>query len=285
MIKKNPFTTWYEQGKPSKNYVAHYTRLDSFWQILYYRNLRLSRLNSLNDIIEPELKIEFESKLEEKDRKSLERYLCNLVAHIYILSLSHDAVVVEKKDFESDRFFNDYTGRSFALPRMWAQYSNNNQGVCLLFDKKKLLTEAKKAKQFLFADDVKYGLNYPCFKISDNLSQGLLGYISQYKNSINTDYAADKQFLVENEDYMVCNYMTKLKDWEAEAEYRIVEWSNLEQPTISNLFDFLCGVILGEHIDPAYISLVSNNLPKKIPIYRIYFKANGIYLKRIERSD
>ena len=28
--------------------------------------------------------------------------------------------------------YNDYTGRGFSLPRMWAQYANNNDGVCFV---------------------------------------------------------------------------------------------------------------------------------------------------------
>lgn len=47
--------------------------------------------------------------------------------------------------FSKDLIRENVAGRGFALPGMWAQFSNKNHGVCLVFDKEKFENRIKKA--------------------------------------------------------------------------------------------------------------------------------------------
>lgn len=151
--------------------LYHYTNRCSALNILLSGTLKFSELKRMNDINESFRYIYAKDGIESNDvYKEFYKYKQ--------ISLTHDGKLM-----------------GFAIPSMWGHYAEKGNGVCLVFDKKKLLQS----------------IPQECFK-SDVL------YRSDYNNSIVADPDLNSFFNEKKEDL----FFTKTIDWEYEQEFRIV---------------------------------------------------------------
>lgn len=136
---------------------------------------------------------------------------------------------VERVEFEKElkNVIRDYLGICSMSTKcddilMWAHYADNNEGVCLVFDKE-ILTRSIKVD----SDIVTY---LPTIAKAKFVKEGKIGHL-----------ISDRVF-----------YMTKLKNWEGESEFRFVRRYNdrIPQSNTNRLESFpkeaIVGVILGE---------------------------------------
>ena len=169
------FDVWkplYDDKFETKKYLYHYTTVDTAIKILLTNSLLFSRINETNDSMESKAKIDFEQMYDEDDIKSVEDFIkmkkeiskyfeqCREIVQLLCFSVDTRITEKDRKQFmksvyNKDKYY-DISGRGFAFPRMWAQYANNNSGVCLIFVKVKLLNQIKKRIEFVKDDLVIY---------------------------------------------------------------------------------------------------------------------------------
>lgn len=108
-------------------YLYYYTTPDTFFKILDNRCIKTSKYDNVNDLDEASLDC-FNDNLK---IFQIEKYIKD---NCHFISFVHD--------------YRKYgvTIKGIQHPRMWAQYAQNNEGVCLILNKKELLKKCRIAR-------------------------------------------------------------------------------------------------------------------------------------------
>ena len=155
--------------------LYHYTSFNSAIKIILLNKLKFGRLGDMNDINEAYKRISYEcwSDINTKDvQLELSRYRQ--------ISLTMDS--------------SNYQG--FDISAMWGHYAEKGKGVCLVFDKRKLL---KHLSTGMYSSKVTYKRKFK-------------GYV--HINSENIEKSLERK--------RKCFFFTKSSDWKYEQEYRII---------------------------------------------------------------
>ena len=170
-----------------------------------------------------------------------------------------------KKPFESDDLYS--TG--FYKLRMWAQYGDNNRGVCLCFSREKLkeVFRNQYINSKIYSTEVKY---------NDDL-KGKFSQFSMEYDQINNDfkkYVIDKHIPKKYENI----FFKKTEDWKDEQEYRFVIISNdVNEKITINISAALTGIFLGIDFPEVYIKSLLHLLKNQDSyIYKLYLGFNRI---------
>jgi hypothetical protein len=110
-------------------------------------------------------------------------------------------------------------------PTMWAHYTNNNSGICLVFNKQ-VVEEICLSKEY-HAEPVTYrkGLRFPKFKNTSVNSKTIHNYIHKHYKSL---------------------FFTKHFHWQSENEFRILQFGETQ---FLELSEALIGFYLGNKFD------------------------------------
>lgn len=172
------------------SYLYHYTSISSACKILKNNSLKFNKLKRMNDINESYRPLYSDLDKGGFPIKPLEKATKEIIKYAQI-------------SFTKDRNKN----KGFYIPAMWAHYAGKGRGVCLVFDKKKLLTELNKLDKIdnnkSLRNNVKYqplSTYYPGIIIKDN--ENVEEYITGHRKDI---------------------FLEKSSDWSYEQEYRIVK--------------------------------------------------------------
>lgn len=212
--------------KSNERFIYHYTSAKIARKfILPNGTLKFSNINQLND---PEESTKYESLfLNNSDNSEKPDSMSMLMhfRHIFPSLLFSASFCTDRKDeksYEGKNYFettNLHLNKGFMLSRMWGTYGDEHKGVCLCFDKLKLLDSFEKAlpDNFdIYKDDIKY-------------SRDIKDYISKFSNSeeslsptgikasCNT-FSEFKNHIVTNKDFFLFN---KQNDWRDENEFKI----------------------------------------------------------------
>lgn len=233
--------------------IFHFTKTNiAIENILYERSLRFSPLHLMNDPYEYQIVTggvygrgidpEIITPATQKLRKS-------------ILVDSKLGCFVKNKNKDCDVFELPYI-----KPRSWAQYGQGQRGVCLGFNKKKLLNVIKKcvpAGVIIYESAVFYDLDskYKSKKATVN-----------YNNDLSVEDNIARHINTNRDDI----FFRKYKDFRDEDEYRIAVYDKRRE--LNNYFRFgICealeAVILGDLFPDVYFDLVkelSDNLSAKV---------------------
>ena len=155
--------------------LYHYTSFNSAIKIILSNKLKFGRLGDMNDVNEAYKHISYEcwSDIDTKDvQLELSRYRQ--------ISLTMDS--------------SNYQG--FDISAMWGHYAEKGKGVCLVFDKRKLL---KHLSTDMYSSKVNYKRKFK-------------GYV--HINSENIEKSLERK--------RKCFFFTKSSDWKYEQEYRII---------------------------------------------------------------
>ena len=258
-----------------QKYLYHYTSISKAMKILYYETLRFSPITNTNDIFEQKPKLMFDDSIYDdpellKAEKNIENYFQENRNRVKILCFSRDNQSVNTNNsLTKDMQLANVIGRGFALPRMWAQYAENNEGVCLIINMKKLISKLN-AEGFKFIDKkVNYFSSYSSFKIN---AQEITELSKSIDNKV-TDVMAD--LICNNSKYVKYNYFYKLNDWATENEYRTIILTNEDNSVkIPKIFDFIEGIVIGNNTkeeDSYIIKKIVNEKCPKLSVRRIVF--------------
>ena len=159
--------------------LYHYTSVESFCKIWLSEHLRLCKYKNVNDIFEKQkiAAIEIPPKAGIPHHIPIgEKRLEPLAFVFHIIS-----------QFKQISFCKDYDDGTLGClsSMMWGQYAKNENGVCIEFDKEKLL----KNKRGLFCDDIRYSkdiefITFPAFVFKDNPADSVRDAIVKEKYSL-----------------------------------------------------------------------------------------------------
>lgn len=243
--------TAFDQSFDSSKYLYHYTDVNKAFKIIDGDSLRFSKVCRTNDTLESKLKINFDS-LRKNEYKNLVEWIKlfsdNYSTNLQLLCFSMDSDLKEN-NVDNRTCLSDYSGRGFAMPRMWAQYASNNTGVCLVFNKQRIseLIEKRLRSLLIHNSEVEYKNQLYTYDFDRDTINGILE-LSKIKENYSAFNIQCHDFLKNNMTFTKYNYFCKLDDWSGEKEFRFLAF-NEEELSIRNSNDALVGVVIGEKID------------------------------------
>lgn len=194
--------------------LYHYTSFEKGLLIILSRTMIMSHPSKMNDINE-----------------SYRPLYCNY---------GNDIEEVEKelkKYYQSSFTLKDGKTPGFFIPAMWGHYANKGEGICIVFDRKKLIS---RFEQYGFFHDA-------------------VIYHEDYNSSILIE-GEPKKFIRENIKKI---FFSKSKDWEYEREYRVVCRSE-KTPVEFDLTDCILAVIVHKFDDTKDVNLNQSAIYKSI---------------------
>lgn len=269
----NDYLVWSPLYKVDRTkYLYHYTSVEKAFKILYYKTLQFADITTTNDIFEQKPKLSFdETDLNTFDMvRTIQKYFLKEQNRVRILCFSQDY----EKDINMDNLSRDQRranviGRGFALPRMWAQYSSNNEGVCLIINKDKLLNYISAQEIFNINNKVNYVKNYLTYPMNKEY------IIKLYKKIISNSFDVFSTLVKDDSDFVKFNFFSKLDDWQSENEFRIltlVNENNLDKVIkINNIYKFVEGIVVGQNISDENCFILHQLVDGNTIIRRIHF--------------
>ena len=168
----------------SSNHLFHFTKFESAIKIIASSSLRFGKFKDMNDIAE------------------VKRDVFGMIDYHRILK--------ELGEYQSISLTLDKaSNRGFFIDPLWGHYAEKGNGVCLVFDKRKLIYQLK--KQFR--------------KTSKNKK---IKYPKQFNNAIfpeGNTLNEVSQWIESNIDNI---FFTKSKEWKYEQEYRLLVKGNTD---------------------------------------------------------
>ena len=180
-----------------KKVLYHYTTLEAAIKILSTNTLRFGRFKSMNDIAE--------SKRE------------------YLSNISSELIDKEFHNYQSLSLTVDSRNcKGFEIDSLWGYYADKGNGVCLAFDKERLISTFKNQTSFHRYSPITYIPDFTSFiplqvDKEENLHKEI---VNNVKNI----------------------FFTKSKDWKHKNEYRLLTYSN--QRFTLDYSDSLLAIIL-----------------------------------------
>lgn len=279
------FSLWltlFEEDFNRQEFLYHYTSFETACKILYSESLRFSSLSTTNDTVESKPKIQAKNEQDQVAcHKLLTHFLSMNKTNIQLLCFSMDTELSNiHENGKAKEKYEDFSGRGFALPRMWAQYGENNTGVCFILNKQKFLNKINNSLKYK-SQVIQYGkVGYKPFYEPQTLSASEIKELNSYFSM--DDPILDYSFLASNKRFMQYSYFQKTLDWIQENEFRFLAYS--EMPIfIDGLSDYLSGIVVGENMDCVnckIIHILSRNICRELK--QIDFNYNGCTIKNID---
>lgn len=280
--KQKTWLTLFDPEYSSDLFLYHYTSFKNACKILYSNSLKFSSLSNTNDTNESKAKIiakEIRDKNIIKDAVlSFERIN---KSRMRLLCFSQDNSGEKEKHLlkMSTNCFDDYTGRGFALPRMWAQYANNHSGVCFIIDTDKLNHVITRNRTLLpkiiIRDRVKYTNHFAAFEIKHSELEYVQRLFSSNDSILHYDY------LKNTPSFLEYNYFQKNIDWQQENEYRILAYST-DELYLNGFSEYCVGMVVGEMTDECEMKILNSLTDNRFLIYQIKFELGECRLKKID---
>ncbi len=294
----NSFDLWkplYLDDFSFDKYLYHYTNIEKAIKIIHSNSLLFSPINKTNDTSESKMRLCFQvsnnTTQEEytEEVTAITNYFNQYSQVVQLLCFSTDAKInkIQRNKYlasigEKDKYY-DVSGRGFALPRMWAQYAENNEGVCFVFNRAKLLDAVAKRVALYKCDPVAYKMFFDKYIITENQRKTLYNKVSMMVNGGLTLL----DMIQNDKDFLKYNFFEKLNDWENEHEYRIIALiDNKTCPekrlSINKMSSFLEGIVIGEKMDQAYeetIKMLVKSSKNNIEVKRINFDSRICKIK------
>ena len=215
--------------------LYHYTTYNTGKLIMKSRTLRSGNLNKMNDYYESRRNFVWNLSGE----KNIYKNILNEYRNYSQISLTYD------------------TRKRFDIPAMWGHYANKGKGVCLIFDKEKLIKTLKSST--FVKGKVKYNSNYNSILIGNDIRN---------KREIKHFFAKHKKRI----------FMHKTSDWKYEQEYRLI--LNCPHGNYFHIHDCLIGVIINSIIlsEKEVAKIKQELFHYNIPIYEYIIFCGCMYL-------
>ena len=258
--------------KKDDRLLYHYTNYSiAIENILNENTILFNRVNRTNDPLEFENFIHIASWSNEKEKSVMFDLLeigktCNDI----VKNKFKICCFCIDKDIEDFNDYTSYTNKGYCRSRMWSQYGNGHKGVCLIFNKDRLLEIIKNNFKNVFAGEVHY---------KNNLSYLL--------DVTDIDYDIDRKMKpFERVIKYINEYLFhKFADYKSEQEFRIALHSDDNNDSI--LIDFensLEGIILGVRFPEVYKDNIVNDMStRKLLVFQLSFINGEYYIDEIAK--
>ena len=238
--------------------LYHFTSFESACKIVKGKRLRFGKLSQMNDLVESNKMVFQRVVFGGLDEDNLNGLYAEKEMHKY-----------QQISFAQDRYVDDRIYEGFNLHPMWGLYADKGNGVCLVFDKKKL-----KFADGDYANDVDYwDMVLPDFGFRNRSKAGLKAEIWRRRDEI---------------------FFRKRKEWVYEQEYRVIRRAKNEwEDNYLDVSDALSFVILcrddslweGDSIWGGLHYMELKDIDKKLPILSYEFDIDGYELWRDAPDD
>lgn len=225
-------------------FVYHYTRAETARDfILKSWTLRLNTLSETND---PRESKAWQFNLWTGGKHDLARYDMQEVSAWFskeLKSRTRLACFARDQGPLTGDHTQDILRRGLARSRMWAQYADSHRGVCLVFDKARLIKAVAEhlSPRICFVGDVAYKDHY------------VVRAAAPHEFMINIDeletLGPERYALLHLQRYHDQLFFEKLLDWRDEVEWRVVVLGEDEGPLLLPIDGLLVGVIHGASTD------------------------------------
>ncbi|MBL4623180.1 MAG: DUF2971 domain-containing protein [Immundisolibacteraceae bacterium] len=229
-----------------KLYLYHYTPSDTAINyILKDNTIQFSPFSNVNDPresknweISPSVNVDANLKREEYESISRE-VSAILKCNAKLVCFSQDNSSAKKGAWQPQELFD----RGFSKPSMWHHYAGGHDGVCLMFNRKKLISifEDSLKKQHLFHGAVNYSNEGIIPKLQEDpyfIDLILVNNKNSYFTAIQNHLSLWYKHL----------FLRKLIDWSNESEYRWVYLDENPDPICLDFGDALEGIMIGEGV-------------------------------------
>jgi hypothetical protein len=146
--------------------------------------------------------------------------------------------------------------------RMWVHYGESHKGICLELDKDEFLKE----NSDLINSDLLKPIRYFEFKIREKYDHITVHYKTNNKEEHERYIKND--FRHEHLEHL---YFTKNKEWDSEAEIRLIHFSNNPEYEFVSIKKSLKNIYVGVDFDEANLPKLTSVCPN-IDIYKLEFK-------------
>lgn len=150
---------------------------------------------------------------------------------------------------------NNILFRGFSKPAMWHHYANEHDGICLMFDRKKLDVAFRRhlASDGLFCGAVQYSNS----GFLPRLSGGPFVLDISGMKSLDAEKCLPsiKRHL---HRYHKDLFFRKLNDWSNESEYRWIYFDSTEVPKDVYYHQALVGILVGDKVSSETIKAIDN---------------------------
>ena len=247
---------------PNDNYLYHYTTTKTAINyILPTGKLKFNSFSNVNDPreckqwdISPVVRSNLNFDL--KDFDAISEEISNILkSNAKLVCFSQDKEEAIEK-WQPEALFD----RGFARPNMWHHYSNAYNGICLMFDMKKL--DSAFIKYFGNTRLISGPVRYTNKGILSNLKDD--PFVIDLTNVYNAnDYI--RKIEIHRAKWLRQLFLQKLKDWSNEAEYRWIYFDNNPEPLYISFEDALKAIVIGYR--------VPENLTDDIYRFGVQYKA------------
>jgi len=241
----------------SKNTVFHYTTaMTLFEHILPTNKIRMSMSKNTNDPYESN-KYYFHGNFKNVELPGQNR--ANLLG---LLNNQFDLI---RRNFSKLLCLSKNTNKieGYFKSRMWAQYGDNNKGVCLAFNKTNLINALKNEIEVL---------NHKCITYVDIFNHEDYTFNISTKDLNNDPYQVAYKKFIEKLEII---FLKKLQDFKDEDEYRIIGFNKSEQDEDLEYKDSLIAIIVGDRFPDGLLpSLQFFCKNKNIPSFKCYWNKN-----------
>ena len=212
---------------PPDRYLFHYTSVERCAAIGFTGSIALGPLTPLNDPRESQSRQIMTRRsgarsVSDGERQALEGQLWCLRSRVRLACFTMDRTDGAPSE-RDDR-------RGYAHSRMWTQYANGHSGVCLIFDRSKLLSRARAT-----------------FRDAD-FHHGAVEYTSGFDNALLHAECVDfdaPDATRHHRSAVVRSLFVKNRDWESETEYRLLVDGWADSACLLPIGDALVGIVLG----------------------------------------
>jgi Protein of unknown function (DUF2971) len=217
---------------PERKWIYHYTRVESFHKIIDSQKLRFSSADLLNDPRESKGNRSIEvrgevggspeaNKILFREIQRIREVVSRVRENAFIGSFSVDAAGMAGR-----------SERGYAIPTMWAHYGDNHRGVCMVFEREKLVDSVVRQ---IGGVPHEGSLTYDA-DLASVPSFDFLQTKSKSDRELEAELALDYRNL----------WFRKYACWSSEREYRIaIPKNNLDRYLEIPLNPGLIGVCLG----------------------------------------
>ncbi len=220
--------------------LLHFTKFESFLKIIHSNKLRYGLLYNCNDPLEKRV------ITDEHIHSIPQEYRREVVENGKFLSYEVDDDLIAKSFGRFERYYKESlrllcfveSDNPSSHPRMWAQYGDNYQGVCLSFDKEKLLSGVADNHHI-------YNVDYdaPMSEINKFMQSTRISK-EQFRDNYNEGFS--DSFISNYIEDILSNPLTpyrfKHSDWSDENETRII--GVMPEDTYLDIRDSLNGIII-----------------------------------------
>jgi len=266
----------------NENALYHYSSYDKAVRILKNKTLRMSALKNMSDPRENKIRsigqnINLERKQDEinfVDYKSINQEFNNIFLNSKIVCFTTDIPfnINEFRGFQNDKI--PYKGYFFS--RMWDQYGEKHQGICLEFNKEKLFKLVQSQVEFseyLVDDKVQYT---NCYR--EYIEEKMVNITSEAKININK-FLKERHFKVHYKSI----FYKKFENWSDEHEYRITYFGEENKPHFDlKYLDALTDIFLGIDFPSENIDIIKGLMKgRNISLHRISYYNDELLINDI----